>query len=55
MAPRTPNKRTPHPLDEIAKLRADIDYLLARAAPAPSPMFVREMVLPLPMAAGSEE
>ena len=52
MAPRTPNKRTPSPVEEIAALRADIDYLLARAAPPPPPRFVREMVLPLPLAAG---
>ncbi len=52
MAPRTPNKRTPSPVEEIAALRADIDYLLARGAPPPPPRFVREMVLPLPLAAG---
>jgi len=52
MAPRTPNKRTPDPVEEIAALRADIDYLLARGAPPPPPRFVREMVLPLPLAAG---
>ena len=52
MAPRTPNKRTPSPVEEIAALRADIDYLLARAAPPPPPRFVRSMVLPFPLAAG---
>ena len=52
MAPRTPNKRTPSPVEEIAALRADIDYLLARAAPPPPPRFVREMVLPLPGTGG---
>jgi len=45
MAPRTPNKRTPDPVDEIAALRADVDYLLARGAPAPPDMFVREVIL----------
>jgi hypothetical protein len=45
MAPRTPNKRTPDPVEEIAALRADVDYLLARGAPPPPAMFVREVVL----------
>ena len=39
MAPRTPNKRTPDPVEEIAALRADVDYLLARGAPPPPAMF----------------
>lgn len=47
MAPRTPNKRTPDLVDEIAALRADIDYLLARGAPPPPAMFVREVILPI--------
>lgn len=47
MAPRTPNKRTPNPAETIAALRADIDELLARAAPAPPAMFVREVLLPV--------
>lgn len=47
MTPRVPNHRAPDPIDEIAKLRDDVDELLARTAPSPPAMFVREVVLPL--------
>jgi hypothetical protein len=55
MAPRTPNKRTPSPVETMAALRADIDELLARAAPPSPPIFVREMVLPLAPVVGDVE
>ena len=55
MAPRTPNKRNPDPVDEIARLRADVDYLLARGAPPPPPRFGREMVPPPPGTGGGGE
>lgn len=47
MAPRTPNRRIPDPTETLGQLRADVDELLARAAPAPPAIFVREAVLPL--------
>lgn len=47
MTAKAPNHRLPNPLDEIVRLRADVDELLRRGNPAPPPRFVREVVLPI--------
>lgn len=53
MAPKTPNRRNPDPVEDIAKLRADVDELMARSAPSPPAMFVREVVLPIVATGGA--
>lgn len=55
MAPKTPNPRLPNPLDALAGIQADIDELMARAAPPGASMFVREVVLPVVVTSISED
>lgn len=54
MTPKSPNRRNPNPVETLAQLRADLDELLARGAPAPSAMFVREVALPIVVDIGGE-